>query len=903
MTRPLRVLHLEDNARDAEMVRHKLDTDGVSCDILLVNRQEAFEAALAREPFDLILSDYSLPAYDGVAALEHAQRAQPHVPVIIISGTVGEEEGVRLLHLGATDYLLKGRLDRLGAAVQRAIHEAQGRVTRGQVEIELTRSEQRKAAILDSVLDCIITMDAHGVVIEFNAAAERTFGYTKAEAIGRPLADLIIPPALRAAHTAGLARYLATGEERLLGKAIEMTAVRADGSELPVELAITAIHSEKAPIFTAVMRDITGRKKFEAELRQAEAAARGERDRAQRFLDTANVILLALDLTGRITLINRFGSDLLGWTEHELLGREFVECCLPARFRVARRAHFQTVIKGDLTPVEAAVLTRSGEERMIEWRNTLVRDNAGDVVGTFSSGTDITERTHAVDALRGAEERTQFVLQNANVGVWDMDHKTGVLRWSGTMEAQYGLPPGTFDGRFDSFIEGIHPGDRASVIETIGKALTAGGDFSVLNRALWPDGTVRWLSSIGRILLGEGGTSVRAVGVSLDVTERRTLEQQFQQAQKMEAIGQLAGGVAHDFNNLLTVILGFCELLLADLNPDDPRQTDITEIQHAGMRAAGLTRQLLAFSRKQIIEPTRLDLNEVVTGMQGMLRRLIREDVKVVLSLASGLAPVTADRGEVEQIVMNLAVNARDAMPKGGILTIETANVELDEHYAKTHLAVAPGPYVALTLTDTGTGMTPAVQARLFEPFFTTKAAGEGTGLGMATVYGIVTRSGGSVGIDSEVGRGTSFKVYFPPAAPADLVEAAPATQGRPAVGTQIVLLVEDEEGVRELTRRLLVRQGYTVLVAADADEATRIFEANPSVDVLLTDVVMPGASGPELVGQLVARRPALKVIYMSGYTDEAIVHHGVLKPGIAFLHKPFTSETLGRKIRDVIDR
>jgi two-component system, cell cycle sensor histidine kinase and response regulator CckA len=252
---------------------------------------------------------------------------------------------------------------------------------------------------------------------------------------------------------------------------------------------------------------------------------------------------------------------------------------------------------------------------------------------------------------------------------------------------------------------------------------------------------------------------------------------------------------------------------------------------------------------------------------------------------------------------MNLAVNARDAMPKGGTLTIETANVELDEHYAKTHRTVRPGAYVALIVTDTGTGMTPDVQARLFEPFFTTKEVGKGTGLGMATVYGIVTRSGGSVGVYSEIGKGTSFKVYFPRADAAEVAVDAPASQARPHAGTQTVLVVEDEEGVRELAKRLLMKQGYTVLVAANADEALRLFEANQTIDVLLTDVVMPGASGPELTRQLVEQRPALRVIYMSGYTEDAIVQHGILKPGIAFLNKPFNSETLGAKIRQVLEQ
>jgi two-component system, cell cycle sensor histidine kinase and response regulator CckA len=923
------------------------------------------------------------------------------------------------------------------------------------------------------------------------------------------------------------------------------------------------------------------------------SVAKDERDRAQRYLDTAQVILLALDVDGRITQLNRYGCSVLGWTADELSGRDWIETCVPASMRDALRKQFQDLLGGDLSIVENPILTRSGEERLTEWRNTVLRDDAGRTVGTFSSGTDITERTRAQEqlrlqsaalnaaanaivitdragsiqwsnpafsnltgytaieavgknprdlvksdqqdqnayqnlwdtilsgqvwrgeminrrkdrslyteeqtitpvrdehreithfiavkqdtternrvaeelrqraqlselgaavgvslaeaeslpealqrctealvthlgaafarvwtldhtknvlelqasaglythldgphgkvplgqfkigriardrkphltnsviddpevsdqawaqqeamvafaghplivsdrvvgvmalfarhalsdsiisalasvadhialgierhrsgeALRTAEERMRFALDSANVGIWDMDHSTGTLRWSETMETQNGLPPGTFGGTFEAFVDSIHPDDRSSVLETVGKALKLGGEFSIQYRAVWPDGAVRWLSGVGRVLLGDLGQPVRAVGISLDNTERRTLEAQYQQAQKMEAVGRLAGGVAHDFNNLLTVMLGYCELLLADLSPGDPRQGDIVEIQRAGTRAGGLTRQLLAFSRKQIIEPMLLDLNQIAADLQPMLGRLIGEDVKVVLGLRPELARVKADRGQVEQVIMNLAVNARDAMPKGGSLTIETANVDLDEHYAKTHRDVKPGRYVVLTVTDTGTGMTPEVQARLFEPFFTTKDPGKGTGLGMATVYGIVTRCGGTVGVYSEVGRGTSFHVYFPQADAAETIADAPPQALQPRTGTQTVLVVEDETGLRELASRLLQRQGYTVLLAASADEALVVFEQNPSIDVLLTDVVMPGASGPDLTRQLVEQRPALRVIYMSGYTEDAIVQHGVLKPGIAFLHKPFTSETLGRKIREMLDR
>ncbi len=638
------------------------------------------------------------------------------------------------------------------------------------------------------------------------------------------------------------------------------------------------------------------------ERKSAEAALRHERDRAQRYLDTADVILLALDLDGRVTLINRKGCDLLGRSEAELLGHDWIGTCLPERRRDASRLAMHRLLAGDLPLDEAPILTRSGDERLIEWRNTLLRDDAGNVTGTFSSGTDVTERNQAVEALRTAEERMRFALQSADVGIWDMDYATGALEWSATLEAHYGLTPGTFGGTFEAFIERVHPDDRDGVIATLAQATTSGADFSIQNRAVWPDGTVRRLSGAGRVHLGEHGEPTRGVGISMDVTARRTLEEQYQQAQKMEAMGQLAGGVAHDFNNLLTAILGYCELLLDTIAPGDPRRADLAEIHKAGESAAGLTRQLLAFSRKEIIEPKLLDLNAVVSDMRAMLERLIGEDVAIVMRLPPGPAIVKADRGQIEQIVMNLAVNARDAMPTGGTLTITAASVELDEHYTSVHFAVKPGPYVMLTVADTGTGMTPQVQARLFEPFFTTKERGKGTGLGLATIHGIVRRNGGNVNVYTEIGRGTSFKVYFPRADAGEMVIDTPPLSS-PHVGTQTVLVVEDAEGLRELARRLLERLGYTVLVAENAEVAMAVFEQTPSIDVILTDVVMPGASGPELSRRLTDLRPSVKVIYMSGYTEDAIVKHGVLSPGIAFLHKPFTSDTLGRIVRQVLDR
>jgi PAS domain S-box-containing protein len=508
------------------------------------------------------------------------------------------------------------------------------------------------------------------------------------------------------------------------------------------------------------------------------------------------------------------------------------------------------------------------------------------------------------DRLATAEERIRFALESAEVGIWDRDYRTGVVRWSEILEKQFGLAPGSFAGTFEAFVGHVHPEDRASMLASVQQATESGEDFWLQHRTIWPDGQVRSLSTRGRILLDADRRPARAVGVVLDITDRRALEEQYQQAQKMEAIGRLAGGVAHDFNNLLTSILGYCELLTADLDGDDPRRADIAQIAHAGTTAATLTRQLLAFSRKQIIEPRVLDLNAVVAAMRSLIERLIGEDIRVVVSLSSQPLLIRADRGQIEQTIMNLAVNARDAMPNGGILTIDTMAVELDADYASKHFATTPGSYVVLNVTDNGTGMSAAVQERLFEPFFTTKEVGKGTGLGLATVHGIVSRCGGSIGVYSELDRGTTFKVYLPRVegvSPDAEEEPRPAFAAPPARRT--VLVVEDSDAVRELTRRLLERIGYTALVAADADEARDQLARGTPIDVLLTDVVMPGASGPELTDSLLAMRPSLKVIYMSGYTEEAIVQHGMLKPGLAFLHKPFNSGSLARKLLEVLGR
>lgn len=500
--------------------------------------------------------------------------------------------------------------------------------------------------------------------------------------------------------------------------------------------------------------------------------------------------------------------------------------------------------------------------------------------------------------LAAAEERYRSLLENARDAITVLTPEGVILEANLSCEKLFGTPRAQLvNRRMADFTPQDEREPRIVEYPTMVAPGVAAFSSTAIQRA---DGTVVNVE-VSRTAI-DVGKEHYVLSVARDVTDRLRLEEQLRQSQKMDAIGRLAGGVAHDFNNLLSVILSYGELVLGDLKPGEPMRDDIEEIRKAAKRAAELTRQLLMFSRQQVIEPKVLDLNEVLSGVDKMLQRIVGADIDLVSLTASRLGRVRVDPGSIEQVIMNLVVNARDAMPRGGKLTMETANVVLDEEYARSHLGVTAGWHVMLAVTDTGTGMDRLTQRRIFEPFYTTKGQGKGTGLGLSTVFGIVQQSGGSIWVYSELGKGTSFKVYLP-RVEADLESIPPAQLPLMCVGSETILLVEDDNQVRLVASNILRRSGYLVLQARNAGEAQLLAE-NLSVPIhlLLTDVVMPGVSGPELAKRLTDARPEMKVLCMSGYTDDSILRHGVLESNMAYIQKPLTPSVLTTRVRETLD-
>jgi PAS domain S-box-containing protein len=680
----------------------------------------------------------------------------------------------------------------------------------------------------------------------------------------------------------------------------------AEAPEVPV-VVVTSHDDEEIGVeaVQAGAQDYLVKGKFDSEVLGRTLRMAVERKRAEvadarlaALVESSNDAIVGLTIDGVILSWNRGATSLYGYAESEAVGR-FADFILPSETEVEGPDLLRRVWMGESPPaIQTASRRRDGGTVPVSLKLCAVRDRAGRVTGVSAVARDISELKDAWLALAESEARYRLLFEDNPQPMWVFDRATlRILAVNPAACRRYGYTREEFlelsvldlrpPAEVPTFLAGIERGDVERKDAGVYRHRTKDGTPM--------DMEIQWHS------VTFAGVPARLV-LATDVTERRRLEEQFLQAQKMDAVGRLAGGVAHDFNNVLSVITGYAELVRRDLRPGTASARRLDGLVAATERAAGLTRQLLTFSRKQVVDRRVIDLGVVVTGIADMLRRLLGEKVQLVTYLAGGLGKVKADPGQMEQVLMNLSVNARDAMPDGGRLVIETANVELDAGFARTHLGIEAGRYVMLAVSDTGIGMDAATRQRIFEPFFTTKEAGQGTGLGLSTVYGIVQASGGSVFVYSEPGQGAAFKVYLPrvdeSAPEAEVAAALPATGG-----TERVLLVEDEPALLDIGRELLAEAGYDVLTASAGDAALDVLSAAGPIDLMLTDVVLPGLNGPALLQEARRLRPGLKVILMSGYTDRMVADRGLsLDEGTAFLEKPFTPQALLHTVRALLD-
>ena len=848
----------------------------------------AFERIKANPP-DLVLADVMMPGLDGFGLL-HQLRSEERTrgtPFIMLSARAGEEARVEGLSGGADDYLTKPFSAReLLARV--GIHVEMARLRRARTE-RLEESEKAFRELADSAPVMIWITDEHGNHTFVNRTYLHYFDVRLADLAGHGWKILVHPDDSEsfsqqffAASSAGRPFHAQTRVRR------------GDGEWRWIDSWAVPRSAESGGLAGMVgcSVDITEQRRADERIRQLGA-----------IVESSGDAILAKTLEGIITQWNKGAEKIYGYTEAEAIGRH-VSMLVPSGRQDEVPEILKRLASGEsITHFETVRRRKDGQEIQVSLTISPLHNWAGEVIGASGVDRDISEQKRVERELRETEERFKEFTENIAQVFWITEPDCqSTLYVSPAYETVWGRPRESLYADPKSWKESIHPEDKGRVAEEIANR-PVGALLDVTYRIIRPDGAIRWIRDRGFPVRNTQGQVIHIAGVAEDLTERRELEMQLQQAQKMDAIGQLAAGVAHDFNNLLTVISGHSELLAMDLSSESQWRESIAEIRRATELGSTAIRQLLAFSRQQILEPKVLDLNETVTDAEKMLRRLIGEDVRLATFLEPGISPVRADLGQLNQVILNLAVNARDAMPQGGSLTLETHEVDVNQEELKAHLGARPGRYVLLSVTDTGWGMAPDVQARIFEPFFTNKEEGRGTGLGLSVALGIIQQSGGYIEVESTPGVGTKFKIYLPAAR--GLSDGPAATTTAPSVGgTETVLLVEDEEPVRNITSRLLKTLGYRVLEAENGEEAFRIFGSAPEkIDLLMTDVVMPGLNGRELAEALLALNPDLKVLFQSGYTDDTVVRRGVLRAEVAFLKKPFTIRSLAEKVREALSQ
>ncbi|HEV2398809.1 MAG TPA: PAS domain S-box protein [Candidatus Sulfotelmatobacter sp.] len=764
-----------------------------------------------------------------------------------------------------------------------------------------TGGERHLAGIIASAMDAIISVDQKQRVVLFNEAAEKMFGYTATEALGRSL-DCFIPDRFRHSHREHVRTFARTNfTVGRKGEGRNLVGLRSDGTEFPIEVSISQLELAGKKLFTAIVRDITERTLAMEALREAN-------EFNHQILTSARDGIIVYDRHLRYRVWNPFMEELSGVPARAVIGKK-----PPDVFPFLREwgvyANLEKALEGETVaahdyPCAPPISTRAG---WLSGSYYPLRDASSQIAGVIEIIRDITDRKKAEEELRESKARlaeiadfAQTVIASSPIGIATYDGVSG--QCVSANEAVAKIIGCTTEAILKQNFKELASWKVSPLLNDAQVALLNGDTLRNQAHILTSFGKDSWLEYV--FVPFTVKLRPHLLLMMSDITEQKQLEEQFRQAQKMEAVGRFAGGMAHDFNNMLGVIIGYSQLLQDKLGPEDSGGKQLAEIKKAADRATALTRQLLAFSRKQVLYPAVLDPNAVVQDLEKMLGRMIGEDIELVIRLGAGVGSILADPSQLEQVLMNLAVNARDAMPKGGHFIIETANVDIDEMSALGHQPMVTGPCVMLAVSDNGCGMDAHTQEHIFEPFFTTKDPGKGTGLGLSMVYGVVKQSGGYIWVYSELGRGTTFKIYLPRVNQAAAVDAPREAPPADTLASGTILLVEDEEPMRRLASSLLAQAGYTVIEAeCGVDGLALAHRHSGAIDLLLTDVVMPRMSGKEMADRLLTLRPGMNVLYMSGYTDDLPAKHGILGPGMRLLQKPFTRESLVGTVREILSQ
>jgi PAS domain S-box-containing protein len=875
MSAPMRVLMLEDSKEDATLMEAGLREAGLHFTAQTVESREDFLAAMKKSPPDLVLADYALPGFSGMEALMLFRREQADIPFIVISGTIGDEQAAELMKHGATDFVPKNRMGKLVPAVRQALRDFAERNERRRAEMMRQSSEARFRALFECAGAGIAIEDLQGKIIQTNRSLQQMLGYEAEDLLAITRRDFTHSQDLKE-ETAHFKRLLSGESDHYR---VEKRFVRRDGRIFWGRLTVSMVRDEAgAPQFTvAMVEDITERQRAEEAHMQFGA-----------IVEFSNDAIVSKTLDGIIFSWNPAAERLFGYTTAEANGRPVSMIVPPDRAEEGAEI-IERMKRGEsINSFETTRLRKDGLVIHVSVTTSPIKDLSGKIIGASSIYRDITDRKRAEEVLRKSQAENQKLAAFAQFNPNPVIELAadGTVAYSN--EAAQHMAVSLGKPELPEFL----PPETPAIV----KECLATGQSKLRLQTIIQGRTVSW-----------SFFPVPAIGVvhcyAGDITERQNLEAQLRQVQKMESVGQLAGGVAHDFNNILTVIQGHTSLLgmleLPEEAADSARQISL-----AADRAANLTRQLLTFSRRQILQPKQLDLNEVVSNMTKMLRRLLGEDITLQVNYAPHLPMIQADPGMMEQILMNLSVNSRDAMPRGGRLYVDTAAVKLDATAARRMAGASPGEYVCLRVRDTGKGIPPEVMSHIFEPFFTTKDVGKGTGLGLATVYGIVQQHHGWINVSSKPGEETVFEVYLPALAGTDRVREGATPEPEIRGGNETVLVVEDETPLRQLVRSVLQRYGYRVLEANSGVDAIPIWlEYKDQVSLLLTDMVMPhGVSGRELAERLRGDKPELKVIYSSGYSLAVVGSDMVLREGLNFLQKPYNPRKLAKAVRDCLD-